>query len=231
MLEILLISADDAYARRIAHYMQGLGMEMKRTVCVISALEEARLCKPDIILCSEFLPGLDALDLLQIRREASDLSNIPVLVMSESNRRKLDFLREGCDDFLQLPLDEGELELRVKAVVRRINAGGLRGDFAHINLLELIQMLTSARRDGILDVDCGEVSGQIFFRQGQAFHALSRGLEGEDAFLSILRAAQKGGSFVFESAVLQETTQTIEKRTDHLLLGLANALDEEEMAA
>jgi hypothetical protein len=86
-----------------------------------------------------------------------------------------------------------------------------------------------ARQTGVMSVDCGSVTGEIGVDEGQVVNASSKkgveGVEGEDAFVELLKASQAGGNFVFEKIDLTKE-KNIEKRTDHLLLGIANMLDE-----
>ena len=87
-----------------------------------------------------------------------------------------------------------------------------------------------ARQSGLLTVECGELSGEIGVESGQVVFASCNeaGLEqlGEDAFVGILKKAQVGGKFVFEKKDVSDLGTNIDKRTDHLLLGIANMLDE-----
>lgn len=227
MSEILLIDNDMSAVSRIEFNLEQTGFSVRSTSCVLSALEEARFRHPDIILVAELLPGLDAFDLLELKRYEAEISGIPVVVMSSSTRNKLELLRAGCDDFMLIPLDEGELELRLRALLRRKEPGGLSGTFAEVGLVELVQMLMAARSSGEMKIQISDQDALIYVDQGQVCHACYRHLEGEEAFLAILRDAQDGGSFNFSSSNALAMHKTIQKRTDHLLLGLANILDEE----
>jgi len=226
---VLVIEDDLTQQKRLSFGLEKAGFEVKSSECIISGLEESRSSVPDVILCSDQLPGLGAVDLLDLSREESTLAGVPVIVFSETHHEKLNCFKAGCDDFIIMPADEGELELRIKAVIRRGKSNGVSGSFAHISIFDLIQLFMGARQTGVMSVDCGSLVGEIGVEEGQvAFADCSEGakeIEGEDAFIELLKASQSGGKFVFEKVALGKD-KNIEKRTDHLLLGIANMLDE-----
>ena len=69
----------------------------------------------------------------------------------------------------------------------------------------------------------------MFLKEGQVIHAICGSITGEDAFLKLLRGTQGTGAFMFAADFGEKFERSITKRTDHLLLGLANRLDEEKM--
>jgi DNA-binding response OmpR family regulator len=148
------------------------------------------------------------------------------VVFSSSASRKLEALKAGADEFILLPMDEREIELRVQSILRRSMKKGLAGNLSEVNLVDLIQMLTAAKREGKVEINSGQVFGTLCFQQGQIVYASCRDLIGEPAFLELLRGAQHNGQFTFTATALNGIKPNISKRTDHLLLGLANLLDE-----
>lgn len=230
MESVLIIESDQTQLERLAFGLEKGGFSVKRAECVISGLELCRNYTPDAIVCQVNLPGLGVRDLLDMRREEGSLSAVPVLVISESSVDKIDSFRAGCEDYLQLPSDEGELLFRLKALIKRARNKGVSGSFRDISIFDLIQLFMGARQSGELVVDCGELSGKLILNLGQVIFAECVNVEsleaGEAAFVSLLKGAEKGGRFVFEKAKTDEAPRNIEKRTDHLLLGIANILDE-----
>lgn len=227
MPRILLIDDDNRRCGEIARELGKMGVTPDRVPCILSAFESIQADgKPDLIFCRSNFPYLNAADLLEIKTEDPDISDVPVVVFGAEGD-KLACYRAGCDDFIEWPTSVEECVLRLRSVLRRAHSTGIGGSLTHVSLLDLIQMLMGARSDGRLDVDCASLWGSLFFREGQAFHASTADLEGEDAFLAILRETQKGGEFHFTAERIDDSVETnITKRTDHLLLGLANVLDE-----
>lgn len=231
MSKVLLIDPQTGYLDQLEENLSSSGIEVHRVPCAVSGLEFARTNYPDLIISQERLEGLDVIDFLDLKRQDKTVADIPVLVASTSARRKLDCYRHGCDDFIQFPVDEPELIFRVCAALRRAIRFALSGNFDQISFVDVLQMLVAARRDGKLLVEGGSVEGELIFAEGQVvFARLTAGTLGEDAFLQLLRATRNGGSFVFISERFSEVETNIHKRTDHLLLGFANMLDEENAA-
>jgi two-component system, OmpR family, KDP operon response regulator KdpE len=85
-------------------------------------LSEVAYRRPDVILLDLGLPDLDGLAVLQRLRE---WSQIPVLVLSvrEGPEDKIAALDRGADDYLTKPFDTGELLARMRALLRRTQAG------------------------------------------------------------------------------------------------------------
>ncbi len=227
MASILILDNADQQLQNVSGSLRRAGIEVLEAHCVPSALEAAREKRPDILVSAEHFSGLDIVDLLEIKGGEQALADIGTVVVSPSRERKLECFRLGCDDFITLPAEDAELFFRICALLRRLGSKGVRGKFQDISILDLVQMLTAARRTGRLSVECREASGALFFHEGQVVHATFAKDIGEEAFLKILRAAHKGGSFVFAAEEIQNVEKSIDKRTDHLLLGLANILDEE----
>ena len=229
MSRVLLLDNKQAHLNRLEQQLTRADIECSRADCVVSALESAHSGNLDLIVSLDKLDGFDVIDLLEIKDSQTELADLPVLVLSTSGKRKLDCFRLGCDDFIQLPVDEPELIFRVCAVLRRTMKTGLSGSFQHVTFADLIQMLMAARRGGRLDIEGDNFTGQVFLQEGQVVHASCGKTVGEEAFLQLMRGTQGSGAFMFAADFGEKFERTIAKRTDHLLLGLANRLDEEKM--
>lgn len=86
-----------------------------------AGLRTARSAKPDLVLVDLRLPGLDGVKL--VREVRRSLSTKPPAVIAltgyaSANRRE-QLLAGGCDAFFEKPVDLGELERTVSALLRR----------------------------------------------------------------------------------------------------------------
>ncbi len=228
MLTVIIIASDQTIALRADTALRKAGIHTVLAKCMISGIELALKHQADLLLCEEILEDLTAIDLLEIKKSNPQLSKLPVMVCSSSITRSLEHFEAGCDEYILLPFHLDELPHRVRAVLRRTKTSGVSGNFSHLSMLELVQTLINAGKNGHLSVDCGNLLGSLYLKDGQVFNASCEEAEGEEAFLKILRNAQHGGSFNFSTNIQETNIPTnINKRTDHLLLGLANILDEE----
>ncbi len=88
------------------------------------AIEMAVHQHPDLILLDLCLPGnLDGLDVCKYVR--SSMPKIPIIVLSAitEEKQKVRALDLGADDYLTKPFSNEELQARVRACLRRVNAG------------------------------------------------------------------------------------------------------------
>ncbi|MCB0191727.1 MAG: response regulator transcription factor [Anaerolineae bacterium] len=88
----------------------------------ISALKEARRHSPDIIVLDVVMPGFDGLETCRELRIDPALADIPILFLTALGRPedRVAGLRAGADDYLTKPFNLEELQLRIKAILRRV---------------------------------------------------------------------------------------------------------------
>ncbi len=84
----------------------------------MQALDIVRTNPPDLILLDVEMPQLDGFETLRRLRMASEIPVIMLTVRAEV-ADKIQGLELGADDYLTKPFDREELNLRVKAVLRR----------------------------------------------------------------------------------------------------------------
>ena len=85
----------------------------------LSAIEKARLIKPDLILLDIMLPGMDGFEVCRILRQEM---NTPILMLTARDDEidRVVGLEVGADDYLTKPFSMRELIARVKALLRRV---------------------------------------------------------------------------------------------------------------
>jgi DNA-binding response OmpR family regulator len=86
-----------------------------------TGLEEARRTSPDLILLDVTMPGMTGFEVCRQIRTTPDLMAIPVIFLTArgSLNDKLEGFDAGADDYVPKPFDMRELEMRVRAVLRR----------------------------------------------------------------------------------------------------------------
>ncbi len=93
----------------------------------------------------------------------------------------------------------------------------------NLSLTDLIQMVCLSRSDIVIRVRSGSTDGFICIKKGQVLHAETSTLQGEGAFLEILR--WKDGMFEIQSSDSVLST-SIDKPWEHLLLEAMRERDE-----
>jgi two-component system, OmpR family, KDP operon response regulator KdpE len=115
---VLLIEDDEATRRPLASYLDRHGYRVGEADCAAEALRLWDAGRPDVILLDLGLPDLDGIDVIRrIRREATT----PIVILSArgDERDKIAGLEAGADDYLGKPFSVGELNARIRAVLRR----------------------------------------------------------------------------------------------------------------
>jgi two-component system KDP operon response regulator KdpE len=114
-----------------------------------AALDRFKATEFDLVLLDLILPGISGLEVCeQIRRQ----SDVPIVVLSarEDEQLKVRALDAGADDYVTKPFSQEELLARVRAVMRRAQAGTL-SNVAQIQIKNLSVDLKARRAfvDGV----------------------------------------------------------------------------------
>ncbi|MBQ3199403.1 MAG: response regulator transcription factor [Firmicutes bacterium] len=113
---------DDASIRDIELYaLNSAGFATKGFEDGISAWEELKKEKPELIVLDVMLPGMDGIEILTRMKDSVEYSKIPV-IMATAKGQEYDRIRGldlGADDYIVKPFSIMEMVSRVKAVLRR----------------------------------------------------------------------------------------------------------------
>ena len=100
----------------------------------------------DLVILDLILPGIGGLSLLKHLRNKNINVSVLVLTATDSTQSKIENFEAGADDYLTKPFAFGELQVRVKALLRR-------GPIAHNSIiriedLEIDRLSQMVRRGG-----------------------------------------------------------------------------------
>jgi two-component system KDP operon response regulator KdpE len=116
----LLVVEDEEPARRLLRaYLARRGYRVDEAASAREAMRAWEAHRPDLVLLDLGLPDLDGVEVIRrIRRDAVT----PIIVLSArgEERDKVAGLEAGADDYLSKPFSIGELEARIRAVLRRL---------------------------------------------------------------------------------------------------------------
>lgn len=121
--QVLLVIDDEPQVRRLLRVtLESGGYRVREADNGAVGLNEIALQPPDGVLLDLGLPDVDGMDVLRRLRE---WSRVPVLVLTVRDRDedKIGALDAGADDYLTKPFSGGELLARVRAILRRAQAG------------------------------------------------------------------------------------------------------------
>jgi two-component system, OmpR family, alkaline phosphatase synthesis response regulator PhoP len=126
MKTILVVDDEPKIVELARDYLEHAGFGVQTARDGPSALEHVHRNRPDLVVLDLGLPGLDGLD---VTRRIRQDSNLPVIMLTarDDELDKLLGLELGADDYLTKPFSPRELVARVRAVLRRADAGSTSG--------------------------------------------------------------------------------------------------------
>ncbi len=122
MAKILVVDDELPILNLVSAYLKPEGYEVYTASDGNAGLKAARAYKPDILILDIMLPGMDGIELLSRLRRESDLYVILLTARTEETD-KIVGLSMGADDYMTKPFSPRELVARVKAALRRLQAG------------------------------------------------------------------------------------------------------------
>lgn len=182
MLKLLIVD-DEPYTRRgLLHFdWAKYGIEVAGEADDgLSALEQAKRLKPDLVLTDVRMPDMDGLEMIRRIREMH--LHIKFIIMSAYN--EIDYVKSalklGAQDYILKPIDMGELALAVRKATRLIGH-----ETAEKNLIQkmsgkLMQSMPALREKFLTALVCGGVEGQANLAERIRFLELS--LSGNGTF-------------------------------------------------
>ena len=103
----------------------------------------------------------------------------------------------------------------------QLKSAGFTGTITNTSLPDIIQLICIGRNTCRMQVRSGTNNGLIYFRKGEIIHAQTDGLQGEEAFYTIL-SWELG---VFECDERRAKAETIQESWDFLLMESVRRLD------
>jgi len=137
--KILVVDDEPSILNLVSSYLKAEGYEVLTASDGTSGLKSARAFKPDLIVLDVMLPSMDGIELLSRLRRESDVYVILLTARTEETDKVIG-LTVGADDYVTKPFSPRELVARIKAALRRVQAGtGLSGEggvlsFHHIHI-------------------------------------------------------------------------------------------------
>ena len=126
MTRTILVVDDERNIVELARmYLRNEGFDIEAAYNGREALEKARALHPSLVLLDIMMPEVDGIEVMRILRKETD---IPVVMLTAraDDVDKVVGLELGADDYITKPFNPRELVARVKAVLRRTDAGPRR---------------------------------------------------------------------------------------------------------
>ncbi|MBC7792454.1 MAG: response regulator, partial [Clostridia bacterium] len=195
------------------------------------ALELSVLRYPDLIMFYRNCPLIGATQFLRILRSNPRTEEIPLIVLSDE---EVVVMNTGyLDGVLVKPLNLDEVRAHITQVFRRSDAvrevghegGAVSGSLEQISMADLLQVFAMNRRTGMLQLQSGTVSAEVYVRDGRIEEALCGGTRGEKALYRLI--GFRAGQFSFSPGRTAPSV-SIDSATDALLIEGMRQADELE---
>ena len=123
MPSILLIEDDVRIRQSLARALAGRGHDVDSVAAGLEGLEYVISQAPDAVILDLGLPDLDGLEVLKLIRA---VSQVPVIVATARDEETeiVRALDAGADDYVAKPFSGEQIDARLRAVLRRLDARG-----------------------------------------------------------------------------------------------------------
>jgi len=122
--EKILVVDDEEHIQELIKF--NLEKSGYKVICADNGIDAIKIAKeqlPQIMLLDLMLPGMDGLDVCKEIRKDSNMSNMPIIMITAKSEEidKIIGLELGADDYITKPFSVRELVARIKAILRRSN--------------------------------------------------------------------------------------------------------------
>jgi DNA-binding response OmpR family regulator len=132
--KILLVDDEPTFLETLALNLRTSGYEVVTASDGAAALEMAQAESPDLIILDLMMPEIDGLTVCRSLRQGSET---PILVLTARTGEldKIIGLESGADDYMTKPFSLGELQARLRALLRRAGPRRLGDEMRSGNLV------------------------------------------------------------------------------------------------
>ena len=121
MTKVLVVDDDPSLLKALRIGLTARGDDVLVAHSGAEAINQVALAGPDLVILDLGLPDIDG---LEVCRRVREFSNVPIVVLSAygDERRKVEALDSGADDFVTKPFGMAELEARLRVALRHAAA-------------------------------------------------------------------------------------------------------------
>jgi DNA-binding response OmpR family regulator len=198
------------------------------------ALLKAVDSPPDILISDYRMTGMDGRQLVEKLRARPATMNVAVILLATKAdiAERLNLERQ-VDEFIEKPFYLREATQRIKRVIDKIALekmarsapaeGGLRGNLAQMNVIDLMQSLEMGRKSCLLTFTHAGERCDVYIVDGQISHASYGAIKGDAAVFKVLTWEKGNFQIDFEG---RSSEQTITRSTQGLMMEGLRILDE-----
>lgn len=123
MASILVVDDEPALVTALERALRLDGHDVDVATDGQIALDRLSVTAPDLVLLDVMMPRIDGLEVCRRLRASGDRTPVLMLTARDGIDDRVDGLDAGADDYLPKPFALRELRARVRALLRRVEAG------------------------------------------------------------------------------------------------------------
>lgn len=232
--KILIVDDDREVLQYISHLLQREGFIPISTTSGEEAISIADKEKPDLIISDLKMPIMDGVELCWMIRQNSAIPMVPFVFLTgyDDEDLQVNGFRAGADEYLIKPIKPAILLNIIQTLINRYRKlqefdvkkkVSISGKTSEISQVEILQLLSSTGKTGILTVKEDNIEGKIFMRNGRIVNANLGESEGIEAANIIITNME--GEFFFSPAKV-DVEDKIHLSTINLLMEACRRYDE-----
>ncbi|MEW4454467.1 response regulator [Bremerella sp. JC817] len=121
--KILIVDDEHDIREGVSYRLRAAGYATLSAENGIEGIASARLHRPDAILLDVQMPEKDGIETLREMRRDTEISSIPIVMLSASLRDELRALDAGARFFVQKPYDGSQLLFALEAALSPVMVG------------------------------------------------------------------------------------------------------------
>ena len=118
--KILIVDDEEVNLRLLTQWLVPLGYDIELASNGEEAVQKALSGRPDLIILDILMPVIDGYEACRILKEDPETKHIPIIMVTALHDResRLKGLSVSANDFLSKPIDQTELTIRVKNLLK-----------------------------------------------------------------------------------------------------------------
>ncbi len=122
--KILLVEDERDISEMVQYNLEQAGFDVITAEDGETALEAVREALPVLIVLDLMLPGIDGLEVCKLLKQDVRTRDVPILMLTARSEEvdRIVGLELGADDYVVKPFSPRELVLRIRAILRRMQA-------------------------------------------------------------------------------------------------------------
>ena len=237
--KILIVDDNKEVLQYISDLLRRAGFIPISTTSGEEAINLADNEKPDLIISDLKMPIMDGVELCWMIRQNSSIPMVPFVFLTgyDDEDLQVNGFRAGADEYLLKPIKPTILMNIIQTLISRyrklqefeVNKKiSISGKTNEISQVEILQLLSSTGKTGVLTVKDQGVEGRIFLRSGRIVNAAIGASDGLEAANIIITNME--GEFFFSPGKV-DMEDKIHLSTINLLMEACRRYDEKNKNA